>query len=1796
MLGDLPNGESPASLFAMKEKLDQVERLTSELPLLSELWGGGDPKKGQHPILRVKVPGPKEVKGFIDTLASESFLSKRLLDTLPKQAFRRVKRRECFQVGVGPGFCADAIEMKIMLKPRGGPWKKVNILLFVADVNSIDLVLGVPFLDAYGIQVSFSGDGPRVSCQLEGEALILETSAPLQPCSCLHMLNRLQQRDPSVLVSIITPMPLKESEEDGIHGEDDVVLTSQQQQALDALLLRYADVFKPHEAPPRERVPGESARMTLKEYTDDGERVRPKSRAPYPISRRAREGAKEKIDSWVQRGLLKPSNSPWGSPLVAVAKVDSEGNVTGTRVTLDMRWVNKCVLRDHFPLRRLEDLLSRFGRFKVYSGVDLYDGFTQLPLHPDSQDLSAIVTPWGVYNWTVLPQGLANGPSEFQRFTERVFGYGAGLDWMTAYLDDVLIGAEDIPEMLERIELLLKRCRKENIRLKPSKCFWLKRQVHFLGHALRHGEVETLNKHLVKIKAFPLPSRAGEVSQFLGLCNWYAKFVPKYSELAGVLTPYQASSKTKRHAEVALSEEAQAAFHRLKAVMASPMVLATFDPERWHRVRTDASYDHGSGAVLEQWHHGEAPVNPADLSPEAELGPHVEEPKPRVDLRGTPAAQAVQDVHLPALDEHAEVAAAPGTAGHDDGMGSGRWRPVFFYSKKFSPAESNYSVGEKEMLAIVRALRAFRPWLLGERFYVQTDSTHCSYYATKDVEKLSEREKRWLTTVQEFAPLTIRYSEGILNVVADTLSRVESSFSGRRLTVVDLYAGSPTCLRGLEAWWHTDGIRQRVTSIEYQAVELDARRRVTIANVHRALLEKNIPLTTDPFSLGRHCDHNVDLIRGEYSWSRVMQQADLVLAGSPCQGWSRAPSKVPAGPHDERNGFETLVRLKEEGCLGKDFVLENVVFHPRWQHLEQQLADRLGCSLLTFHLGPQTRERRLFTTLPLTQEPISQRGTWSSQIAKAGQGGVGRRQFASTMCSLPNTHTERWRNGEPPTGWCQDARTGKLRPHTVEERETLAHLVPGDTDTKTPKASLRSRIAQLGGTIPASSYHWWLRTLMECRPKWRDDDDHEVLEASKSNTGTKMKTASKGNTGTKMKTKTKMNTESTKDAKNPAPDQEEKKMGIEIDPDGDLRVSKFPESSGVGVAVSDTSPVVDVRAGAVLDDAGQNPQWLASISSIDGTSLFERRVLRRLADFHEAQGHFGAAHTLNLWRRAVSRGKEAPLLDQDGVEVDDTTLRELFARVVKAFSHCQRRAPHRLVEGKVRILPYPVREYPFGDIQVDESTGWPRTTEGFEGFLTVVDRLTGHVLAVPTRRRETATSLCRKLHELFCLWGFPTKIWIDGDSRLSGELGQAYARIYNVDLNVGPAHHHQTQGLVERMQGLLKERILALLDQVRKETNFASVAEWDLVLPDALRLLNERPQEQKARLSANEMVLGRSIDEGAPTSLDEAWKKWREEYLAVVRVAHLRKHKQAEKKNEELTDHPRYRTRQDVMLRNLSPNMKKVDDRWLPFVVTKVLPHHTYLVRPVGGGPERSVHASDLKPAPKDLPVPPNEDEHREAPVGPTLEDIHRADRSHQDPVPVPASAEPTEDGALRPEPVVRRSRRARQRPVTYDPVDQAHKDREDQQDLRVRQELERQRRVEEDTGIIVHFLSFRRCRRRVSPSGHEVLVVFRDEHPKARWIPWTEELLDDAEDGGRGARSYLKEWGAVARSADNVPASLRALYGDGEDFQIHPWTYHGDPTQGKVATLRARSYTTYTRGLKTASRKWGVELALPDH
>ena len=175
-------------------------------------------------------------------------------------------------------------------------------------------------------------------------------------------------------------------------------------------------------------------------------------------------------------------------------------------------------------------------------------------------------------------------------------------------------------------------------------------------------------------------------------------------------------------------------------------------------------------------------------------------------------------------------------------------------------------------------------------------------------------------------------------------------------------------------------------------------------------------------------------------------------------------------------------------------------------------------------------------------------------------------------------------------------------------------------------------------------------------------------------------------------------------------------MGIEIDPDGDLQVSKFPETSGVGVAVSGTSPVADVHADAVRDVAEANPHWLASITSDNGASSFERRALSRLADFHGAQGHFGASRTFELWRRAVSRGKETPLLDLDGVEVDDATLRDLFTRVVKACSHCQRRAPHRLDEGKVRILPYPIREYPFADIQVDESTGWPRTEEGFEGW------------------------------------------------------------------------------------------------------------------------------------------------------------------------------------------------------------------------------------------------------------------------------------------------------------------------------------------------------------------------------------------------------------------------------------------------------------------------------------------------
>ena len=115
--------------------------------------------------------------------------------------------------------------------------------------------------------------------------------------------------------------------------------------------------------------------------------------------------------------------------------------------------------------------------------------------------------------------------------------------------------------------------------------------------------------------------------------------------------------------------------------------------------------------------------------------------------------------------------------------------------------------------------------------------------------------------------------------------------------------------------------------------------------------------------------------------------------------------------------------------------------------------------------------------------------------------------------------------------------------------------------------------------------------------------------------------------------------------------------------------------------------------------------------------------------------------------------------------------------------------------------------------------------------------------------------------------------------------------------------------------------------------------------------------------------------------------------------------------------------------------------------------------------------------------------------------------------------------------------------------------------------------------------------------SGYEVLVMFEDEMEDglARWIPWDDSLLGDSEDG-LGARSYLAKWGAVARSEGAVPPSLRSLFGEGDDddAQILPWEYHGDPVLGKLAILKGRPTTHYTRGLQVASKKFGMEIALP--
>ena len=229
--------------------------------------------------------------------------------------------------------------------------------------------------------------------------------------------------------------------------------------------------------------------------------------------------------------------------------------------------------------------------------MDALDGFHQVPMNKKDIEKRAVVTPFGSYIWKVMPMGVANAPAMFQQMMNRIFGH---MIFLKVYMDDVLIYSETKEKHFQHLKQFFKVCSKEDIRLKRSKCAFFQSTLEWVGYRIKEGEM-TCTDHLVqKIKNFPGPTTLRENMAFLGLCQFYMRFVPEYTDMAAPLTDLNQAA-CKYDFQRYWKPPQEKAFHDLVQAVTSSPILCLFSEDLPIPVETDAS-DTGMGASLTQQH------------------------------------------------------------------------------------------------------------------------------------------------------------------------------------------------------------------------------------------------------------------------------------------------------------------------------------------------------------------------------------------------------------------------------------------------------------------------------------------------------------------------------------------------------------------------------------------------------------------------------------------------------------------------------------------------------------------------------------------------------------------------------------------------------------------------------------------------------------------------------------------------------------------------------------------------------------------------------------------------------------------------------------------------------------------------------------------------------------------------------------------------------------------------------------------------------------------------------------------
>ena len=472
----------------------------------------------------------------------------------------------------------------------------------------------------------------------------------------------------------------------------------------------YADVFSEEGAATLARHGVQDHAIDLEPHT------MPPQLGLYNLSQRELQVLREYLDAALKKGWIRASKSPSAAPILFVPKKDGSD-----RLCVDYRGLNKVTIKNRYPLPLISELLDRLGHAKVFSKLDLRDAYHRLRIKEGDEWKTAFKTRYGLFEYMVMPFGLANAPATFQAYIHKALGHLVD-SICIVYLDDILIYSKDETEHEKHVKMVLQRLREYALYAKPSKCTFHTKEVEFLGFVVNTNGVTMDANRVRSIREWPAPTTHREVQVFLGFANFYRRFIWNYSALARPLNRMLAGGevdKTKKKNKVIRGpfkwgpKEAES-FDAIRNAFACAPLLRHFDPAQPILVITDAS-DAAQGGIL--------------------LQPSTEDPTQK------------------------------------------HWHPVAYHSKSFTDTEVRYDVFEKELAAIAECFKVWRHYLEGAMHTIRVQSDHHNLqHIMKPGYKLTARSARIAERLAAF-DFQLEYKKGSTNP-ADGLSRRPDYFAG----------------------------------------------------------------------------------------------------------------------------------------------------------------------------------------------------------------------------------------------------------------------------------------------------------------------------------------------------------------------------------------------------------------------------------------------------------------------------------------------------------------------------------------------------------------------------------------------------------------------------------------------------------------------------------------------------------------------------------------------------------------------------------------------------------------------------------------------------------------------------------------------------------------------------------------------------------------------------------------------------------------------------------------------------------